>query len=146
MLVFLAKRRDLMGLRGQTTLLGLVLVLLLFAGCGGSGDPRTGTHYTLHVEVTSSPSPIAFSGSVSPNNGQEVPISGTTPFVVEIRDKEASCGQGFVTDPQCFTRVSATVKKLTKTDDLLTLCVRNGDRHCNSTTAFTDSTSVDLAF
>ena len=121
-----------MGLRGTTTLLGLVLVPLLLAGCGGSSSgPNTGDHYTLHVEVTSG-SPLAFTGRVSPNNGVNVPISGTTPFAMEIQDREANCGEGFVRDPNCFTRVEGSVTPLTKTGDILTLCLRgNGHRDCN---------------
>src|SRR5262245_32286401 len=105
-----------MGLHGHAALLRLVLVALLFAGCGGSNGPNTGGHYTLHIEVTSSGSPLEFRGLVSPNNGPAVPISGTTPFFLDIRDKQESCaqGQGSIVDITCSTVVSASVTKLTK--------------------------------
>src|SRR5262245_58390528 len=73
---------------------GLAAVGLL-SGCGSS-DGEGGGAYTLRVEVTSSGSPLAFTGTFSLNNEQKMPISGMTPFALNIPDRKESCS-GFTT-------------------------------------------------
>src|SRR5262245_19832999 len=123
-----------MKLRWHPALPGLVALGVL-SGCGsGSGSGKT--DYTLRVEVTSSGSPLAFTGTVSPNTGPKVPISGTTPFALNIADES-----GFITAD------SADATKATKSGAVLTLCLKaNSHQSCNSTTAADPDTAFVVLF
>ena len=123
-----------MKLRWHRALPGLVALGVL-SGCG-SGSGGGGTDYTLHVEVTSSGSPIAFTGTVTPATGPKVPISGTTPFALNIEDSRT-----FVTAD------SATATKVTKSGAVLTLCLAaNSHQSCDSTTAADPDTTFVILF
>jgi hypothetical protein len=136
----LASSRRKLGRRWVRLLTALLVATALHAGCGGGSG---GDDYTLKVEVTSSGSPIGFTGTVSPHNGPVVPIQGTTPFSTSIHDTTRSCDSF---NPTCFTGASATVNKTTKTTDVMTVCLRNGDKSCQSTTVSSDSVFVLLLF
>lgn len=106
-----------------------------------------GEDFTLLVEVTSSGSSMAFTGKVSPNNTADVPISGTTPFSMKIQDTREQCDTVSPAPPgPCFTGASATVTKATKTTGILTVCLGNGHKACDSTTASSDTALVLLLF
>jgi hypothetical protein len=132
--------------RWRASSLVVIAVLLgtstVLSGCGVS--TKGGDEYTLHVEVTSSGSNLAFTGTVSPNNAPNVPISGTTPFSLKIRDTKEECTSIGVTP--CISGASAEVTKVTKLGDVLTVCLRNGHTQCTSTTASSNSTTVFLFF
>ena len=131
--------------RWRASFLALIVVLLgtstLLSGCATT---EGGDDYTLHVEVTSSGSNLAFTGTVSPNNSPNVPISGTTPFSLKIRDTKEECTSIGVNI--CLTGASAEVTKVTKSGDILTVCLRNGHTQCASTTASSNSATVFLLF
>ena len=119
---------------------GIVAVGLLSA-CDTT--PK-GDHFTLRLEVTSSGSPLAFTGTVHPNRGPEVPISGTTPFQFNIRDSYDDCSS-LLTFPCGPTTASALVRKETKSGDVLTLCLAfPAHRGCDSTTTTVNSAFVLL--
>ena len=132
-----------MWLRWHTVLPGLVAIGLL-SGCGSGGEGDD-DDYTLRVEVTSSGLPLAFTGTVTPNKEPKVPISGTTPFALNIHDRKDTNCPNF--GPPCVTRANVTVTKVTKNADVLMVCLANGDRRCTSTTAISPDTAfVTLSF